>query len=144
MEPNSGNGNRRTTRRLEALGRRLVLCYLVGACTTWRTIPPAALQPSISSAKYDHVRVIRRDSSRIELKQVRIDPDSVTGSGSNGGVGRVSIAVGEVARIESLEPDVGRTLLLMGVVTAAVIGLAAWIAGLGGCRFPVGPEVRCS
>jgi hypothetical protein len=105
------------------LGRRILLCYLVSACTTWRTIPPSALPPSVPVAEYDRVRVIGRDSSRIELRRARFDQDSVSGYGNKRDLPRrVSMPVGDVARVESSEPHATRTLLLIGTVLATLVG----------------------
>ena len=51
----------------------------------------------------------------------------------------------EIARIESHEPHAARTLLLMGAITGALVGLYAWMLEQGGkCRYPAPPDVSCS
>ena len=60
------------------------------------------------------MRVVGRDGSRTPLAQARISSDSIVGhTGRGDSRHRVSMAIADVVRVESLEPDATRTLLLI-------------------------------
>lgn len=75
-----------------------------------------------------------RDSTRLELRDVRVTADSVIGFvRSYGQSTRVGVPTSTVASIEEREPSPMRTTLLLLVLGAAATGvfLAAMAAGMG-------------
>jgi hypothetical protein len=126
-------------------GRFLLLCYLAGACTAWQPVrpPPAPAGPTRDFAR---LRVVLRDSSWTELREARVEPDSVSGTaGPRHSPYHVAFPFGDIARVETLEPAVGRTLLLTtAIVVAAAATHALLLQWAGRCRTSRNPDVRCS
>jgi hypothetical protein len=102
----------------------LVLLNATG-CTTWRTARPAG-EPSAGDATYDRARVVLRDSTRLTLRDVVARADSVVGFAEADRT-RVAVARPDVARVETRQVGVGRTIGLVGGVLA-VVAIAALVA----------------
>jgi hypothetical protein len=100
------------------------LTLLVGAaCHTWRAAPP--VPDTASTASLARARIVKRDSSTIELSEVQVRADSVVGF-----VGaeraRRAIAREDVARIETRQVSSGRTTLgVIGGVALLLLVLSA-------------------
>lgn len=126
-----------TTRRLRQLrcaAGRLLLCYLAGACATWRTVPSGTAPHPTSSREYSWARVTLRDRTVIALRRARVYEDSVTGNVPKGRTWqRIGVDLVDVTRIESRQVDPGLTLLVAVTVIFVVIPTAIGVIYAVGC-----------
>jgi hypothetical protein len=122
---------------------------LTGGCSAWR----AAEQPPATAAAAQHgpmhVRVTTADGRRIELEAAVVAGDSLIGRASKPagatwdasvprsslGDARIAVALQDVCKLETLEPDGGTTVLL--VLSAAIVG---GLAALGIVGFSMSPR----
>lgn len=106
---------------LRDCARLVLLAWVVSACSTWRTHPFDAAA-SEASRLQGPVRVVERNGNSVDLKDVQINADSVTGSPVAGGGERVSIPRAQVVSVEWREFSGARTaMLFLGLVVAAIV-----------------------
>ena len=111
----------------------VVLACLLAACATWT---PRRFDDSPEGGTYVSgvVRVTLRDGTRLEMRDVRVSPDSLIGFvRSPGQSTRVGLRTSTVASIHERDVSPGRTALLLVVLGVAATGvlLAAMTAGMG-------------
>jgi len=122
------------TRVLRGAASPVFLACLIAACATWT---PRQFDGSLEDGTYvpGIARVTLRDSTRLEMRDVRVSPDSVTGivRSSYGQSTRVSVPASTVASIHERDISTERTALLLVVLGAAAAGvfLAAMAAAMG-------------
>jgi hypothetical protein len=113
---------------------RPVLCaWLAAACATWT---PRQFDSSPGGGTYvpGVARVTLRDSTRLELRDVRVTTDSVVGFvRSYGQAIRTGVVTSSVASIHERQISATKTLVLLGALGAVAVGayFAAFAAGTG-------------
>jgi hypothetical protein len=110
----------------------VLLAGLACACNGWRA-QEVSRQDTPQPAVLGRVRVIQKDSTRVELEGARVVSDTIVGvlSGSDADVvstRSVAIPLSRVSRAAVREPDLVRTAVLFAVVLAVIIGLVFGLA----------------
>ncbi|MDH3498207.1 MAG: hypothetical protein OER21_15725 [Gemmatimonadota bacterium] len=102
------------------------------ACHSWRPLAPAP-ELVIAEQQFDRVRVTTRQGERFELAEPTVRADSLFGLREAVGVRSMrrflaGVALADVARIETLHSDAGRTVLAVVLVSGGLFAL-----GMIGC-----------
>ena len=107
------------------LGRFLLLVQTAGAlggCSHWE-VQPLVPQAVIEREHPSRVRVVQTDSFRLELRDPRVENDSLTGIARRQ---RRAIPLDRVASVSTRKSNAVTTLLLLaGVLSAGMITLLA-------------------
>jgi len=111
----------------------VLIPLVVTACSTWQAEPTPA--EYLQSHTAERARVTRRDSSRLELRNVQLRGDSVWGEAGGGmaGIRSVRIAVSDVQRMEVLRYSRVRTFAPFSPFVVAALVYLTQCNILSGC-----------
>jgi hypothetical protein len=99
----------------------LIIAYSA-ACHSWQTVGPTPTE-YLQGHKVEDARITRTDGTVLELQNPRVAGDSLTGQ-LPGSPPR-SLPLSEVDSLAVRRTDAGRTMLLIGGITAIVISASA-------------------
>lgn len=119
-------------RRMIAL---LLLVLYVPACTGWMEQSQPVPQV-VAEKRPDEVRVYLRDGRRVDLREPRVEGDSLVGRERLAQAGttrtpewpRAAYALADIQRLETKETDSGKTWMAVAVIAAVSIALIAALA----------------
>jgi hypothetical protein len=94
----------------------LLVCALLGACTTWRSRPVS--QPGAAAFVAKQARVTRADGTILVMTDAHVRGDSLSGTAARGA--RVAIPLRDVRRVEVRRPNELATAVLATFAAAAV------------------------
>ena len=115
-------------RRYRPLALLLLVLHLAG-CYSWQpvTVSPRQL---IEEAAPDHIRIFKADGEGMELRNPRIESDSLTARiFSNLRTGTVRIALADITAVEWRRLQVGKTVLALVPVLLPVIPILGRLLG---------------
>lgn len=102
----------------------LLLCFTLalqlGACTT--IVPQAAPPGAVAPREFPRtVRLVLRDSTRVELFAARLEGDTIRGERKD--TGTAAVATADVVRWEARRFSPARTIAAMSATTLTIVGL---------------------
>jgi hypothetical protein len=103
----------------------MVLAAYMPACTSYHVLADPAAAIAAAPKPIDKARVTLVNGQRFEMTKVRVDGDSLRGSGY--GVGERGIALADIKKLEVAKPDAAKTVgLVLGI--GAFVGLTVAVA----------------
>jgi hypothetical protein len=109
----------------------LVFAYLP-ACTSFHVLADPAAAIAASPKPIDRARITMINGKRFEMQKVRVEGDSLRGTGY--GVGERGVALADIKQVEVAKPSPGKTVALVlgvGAVVGLVVAVAAAMADSG-------------
>jgi hypothetical protein len=106
-----------------AIVASLVSALLVSGCTSWTG--RALTQPLPAAAPVQ----VWRAGHALELQQVRLAPDSLSGVPAAPGAERVAIPCAAIDSVRVRRFDLGKTVLVVGGAVPAALSMLMWLVG---------------